>query len=448
MPTKIIENGRIDLDVRDWPSGDDVEPLTLQYDGDAVVNITNDDNLSQSNQIFITRSNDAGTTTFNIGDNAKVAIGGDRGSSALDLQDRTYNFNLGDGAELDLKAVLGETFRDPMDPIDYDPVNNPDITMPTKDETSIRPTINIDMGEGHNSTLILPDYSEQNVWINIVGLSPGDQIISPLAETTSRYTENDAGNIEPGADKHLTLDVYSEATGSRPMYDLNIGNAISTDFRVSNIEPDQGGGISLTYACYMKGTHIRTPEGEVKVETLKSGDRVLTASGGVAIVKWLGYRTLYKSKIPEKDRKRAFPILFKQGCISDNVPHRDLVMSPGHHVYFDGNLVPAMILVNGKSIVQQFQMQSFQYFHVELEQFDILLAEGVPAESYVDTGNRNMFQNAREVAMNPDFGPATGRLDVPGVTVVRKGPVVEAIQAKLLERANWMHMSEAQKRSA
>lgn len=448
MPTATVENGRIDLDVKDWPSGDDTEPLTLQYDGDAIVNITNNDELSQINNIFITRSNDTGTTTFNIGDNAKVAIGGDRGSDALDLQDRTYNFNLGDGAELDLKAVLGETFRDPMDPLDYDPVNNPDITMPTKDETSIRPTININMGEGHNSTLILPDYSEQNVRINIFGLSPGDQIISPLTETTSRYTENDAGNIEPGADKHLTLDVYSEATGSRPMYDLNIGDAISTEFRVSNIEPDHGGGISLTYACFLKGTYIATPDGEIKVENLKAGDTVITAKGGVAIVKWLGYRTLYKNRIPEKDAKRAFPILFRKGCIADNVPHRDLVMSPGHHVFFDGSLVPAMALVNGISIVQQFDMQSFQYFHVELEQFDILLAEGVPAESYVDTGNRNMFQNAHEVAMNPDFGPAEGRPVVPGVTVARKGPVVEAIRAKLLERANWMRVPETQERSA
>lgn len=52
-----------------------------------------------------------------------------------------------------------------------------------------------------------------------------------------------------------------------------------------------------------------------------------------------------------------------------------------------------MNLVNGESIVQLFDMSSFQYYHVELEQFDILLAEGVPTESYVDTGSRNMFQN-------------------------------------------------------
>lgn len=223
-------------------------------------------------------------------------------------------------------------------------------------------------------------------------------------------------------------------------------NAPNVDESLLRFGTDETGAMTVSYACYLKGTHIATPDGETKVEDLKAGDQVLTASGGIAKVKWLGYRTLYKNSIPEKDAKRAFPILFKKGCIADNVPHRDLVMSPGHHVFFDGNLVPAMVLVNGISIVQQFEMQSFQYFHVELEQFDILVAEGVPAESYVDCGNRNMFQNAHEVAMNPDFGPAEGRPDVPGVAVVRKGPVVEAIRAKLLERANWMQVPEARKR--
>lgn len=205
-------------------------------------------------------------------------------------------------------------------------------------------------------------------------------------------------------------------------------------------------GGTIYYACFLKGTHIATPDGEVKVEILKAGDQVLTAGGSRATVKWIGYRTLFKKRVPEKDAKRAFPVLFKKGSIAHNVPHRDLIMSPGHHISFEGNLVSAMNLVNGKSIVQLFDMPFFQYFHLELERFEILLAEGVPAESYVDTGNRNMFQNAHEVAMNPDFGPATGRPDVPGITVVRKGPKLEAIRAKLLERANWMQVPEDQKR--
>src|SRR5690606_3445342 len=197
-------------------------------------------------------------------------------------------------------------------------------------------------------------------------------------------------------------------------------------------------GGTMTYACFLKGTHIATPEGEKTVESLVAGDKVITASGGVATVKWLGHRTLYKSRIPAKDAVRAFPILFKKDSIASNVPHRDLTLSPGHHVLFNGTLVPAMMRVNGQTIVQQFDTKKFEYFHVELEQFDILLGEGVPAESYVDTGNRNMFQNAAEVAMNPDFGPAEGRPVVEGITVVQQGPVVEAIRKQLLARAEAM----------
>lgn len=285
----------------------------------------------------------------------------------------------------------------------------------------------------------------------------GDTIIDATGLDASslniQYTPSEYGHLTfTGAD-YVEYDqfignslVFKDYQGNI-VGEASIGGQTYDPDMPSYIDPNkfQIDGGTVYYACYLKGTHIATPEGETKVEDLKAGDVVLTASGGTARVKWLGYRTLNKNRIPSKDAKRAYPILFKKGCIANNVPHRDLIMSPGHHVSFDGNLVSAMNLVNGTSIVQLFDMPSFQYFHVELEQFDILLAEGVPAESYVDTGNRNMFQNAREVALNPDFGPATGRPDIPGITVVRKGPILEAIRAKLLERRNWMQAPEIQK---
>ena len=297
-------------------------------------------------------------------------------------------------------------------------------------------------------------------------MPPGQQyVIRGSGDTTIDATGLDADTLdiryEPSEYGHLTFVgatsvdydqwgntlTFKDFSGAIVGKSAIVGQTLDPDFP-DYIDPEkfQIDGGTVYYACYLKGTHIATPEGETKVEDLKAGDKVLTASGGIARVKWLGYRTLYKKRIPEKDARRAFPILFKKGCIAVNVPHRDLILSPGHHVSFNGNLVAAMNLVNGKSIVQQFDMPSFQYFHVELEHFDILLAEGVPAESYVDTGNRNMFGNAHEVAMNPDFGPATGRPDVPGITVVRKGPVLEAIRAKLLERSNWMQLPETHKR--
>src|SRR5690606_37865418 len=222
----------------------------------------------------------------------------------------------------------------------------------------------------------------------------------------------------------------------------DLGSVVAR-FNAEGLDPDlvtfQGG--TMTYACYLKGTHIATPNGEVKVEDLKAGDQVRTASGGVATVKWLGYRSLRKARIPAKDAIRAFPIVFQKGSIADNVPHRDLTVSPGHHMFFDGKLIPAMLLVNGKTITQDFSRQSFEYFHVELDRFDILLAEGAAAESYVDTGNRSMFQNADSVAMNPDFGPAEGRPAIDGIEVLSSGPAVEAVRKRLLKRAEAMTRS-------
>ncbi len=325
-----------------------------------------------------------GTSTLNLGENAHVKI-----SEFFDLSaGQTSNYNLGEGSTLE-----------------YSP---PSIGGGAGNSTTF------DLGGDGTSTLI---YNPGGLQLDlssspkIAGLSAGDQI--------------QVNGATQGAVEGSNL-VFRDDNGRV----VGSFNAEGQDLSKVTFE-----GGKMVYACYLKGTRIATPDGEVQVETLKAGDKVLTAAGGVATVKWLGHRTLYKNRIPAKDAVRAFPILFKKDSIANNVPHRDLTLSPGHHVSFDGTLVPAMMLVNGQTIIQQFNTKVFEYFHVELEQFDIILAEGVPAESYVDTGNRSMFQNAADVAMNPDFGPAEGRPEVEGIKVVQQGPVVEAIRKQLLARA-------------
>src|SRR5690606_6894131 len=275
-------------------------------------------------------------------------------------------------------------------------------------------TVNINM-DGTGSSTLVYDATGVNLNLsgfpNITGVSAGDQI----------QVANAASGEYSGGDL-----IFRDSNGV-------IVGRFNADGLDPNLVTFQGG--TMIYACYLKGTHIATPDGEVKVEDLKAGDKVVTASGGVATVKWLGYRTLRKARIPAKDAIRAFPITFKKDSIANNVPHRDLTLSPGHHLYFDGKLIPAMMLVNGKTVTQDFSRPVFEYFHVELDRFDILLAEGVPAESYVDTGNRHMFQNADTVSLSVDFGPAEGRPDIEGIRVLRSGPEVEVIRKRLLKRA-------------
>jgi len=213
------------------------------------------------------------------------------------------------------------------------------------------------------------------------------------------------------------------------------------NFTQEDVDNINFSGNTVSFACFLRGTLIATPDGERRVESLQPGDRVSTASGRVATVKWIGRRTFYGAHIPEQHAIRAFPVRIVAGALAPNIPTRDLYVSPGHHMYFDGKLIPAMLLVNGKTITQDFSREVFEYFHVELDQFDILLSEGAASESYVDTGNRSMFQNVNCVTLLADFGPPEGRPNIEGIEVVRSGPAVAEVRQRLLKRAEQLTRS-------
>ena len=108
-------------------------------------------------------------------------------------------------------------------------------------------------------------------------------------------------------------------------------------------------------------------------------------------------------------RKDVLPVCIKAGALEDNVPKRDLWISPNHAMYLDGVLIEAKDLVNGGSIVQAESAESIEYYHVELDTHDVLIAEGALAESYIDDDNRLLFHNAheyREKYPDQEIGPA------------------------------------------
>jgi hypothetical protein len=127
----------------------------------------------------------------------------------------------------------------------------------------------------------------------------------------------------------------------------------------------------------------------------------LDAADGLAM-HWTGRRRIDTRHHPRPDLVQ--PVLIRRGAFADGTPHRDLRVSPDHAIHVDGLLVPARLLINGATIVQDRTEACFTYWHVELDRHAVLFAEGLATESYLDTGNRGFFENAAAPrVLHPDL---------------------------------------------
>ncbi|MFY9294997.1 MAG: Hint domain-containing protein [Methylorubrum rhodinum] len=194
-------------------------------------------------------------------------------------------------------------------------------------------------------------------------------------------------------------------------------------------------------ACYVTGTRILTARGSVAVEDLAVGDLAVTASGEERPVRWIGHQT-----VRCRGRAAFLPVRIAAGAFGEGRPARNLMVSPGHTVCVDvlGEvLIPAIRLVNGTTVAQV-PVEKVTYWHVELESHDILLAEGLPAESYLDMGNRAFFEGA-SIGIEPDAPVGHNASDFCR-PFLEAGPLVEAVRTRLEDRAvalGWRKVEEA-----
>ena len=167
--------------------------------------------------------------------------------------------------------------------------------------------------------------------------------------------------------------------------------------------------ITSNVVCFAGGTRILTSNGESSVESLVPGDRVLTLSEGELTerpIRWIGRRRI--DIAGHKAPQHVAPVRIRRGAIADNAPHTDLLVSPDHAIFVNGMLICARQLINGATIRQENGWTAIEYFHIELDAHAILFAEGLPAESYLDSGNRGFFVNAAEpLVLHPDLRHTT-----------------------------------------
>jgi autotransporter passenger strand-loop-strand repeat protein len=201
----------------------------------------------------------------------------------------------------------------------------------------------------------------------------------------------------------------------------------STPFSIVDV-----GGAPDMMPCFAAGTRLLTPRGEVAVEALSVGDLLVTVREGgapTARIIWTGRRTLDLRRHAQPARVR--PVRIMAGALGNGVPERDVRVSPNHAIYLDGALFEAIALVNGLTIIQESNAGFVTYHHVELAQHDIVLAEGMATESFLDTGSKPMFEApGQPMALHPVWHTPAGATTC--APLHREGAKLAEVQARLL----------------
>ena len=272
-------------------------------------------------------------------------------------------------------------------------------------------------------TIALKDPAASNA-AAILGLAAGDTLEVP-GSSVSDVTG-------------IGTDTLSITTDAGTYVFNNVTNASAAPTRYTATHDATTGLEAVTMACFAAGTHIATDHGMVTVETLRERDRVRTLlDGALRPIVWLGHRRVDCRRHP--DPRQVWPIRIAANAFAPGQPRRDLWVSPDHALFVDGVLMPARYLVNRGTVSQQ-PRDVITYWHIELSEHTVLSAEDLPAESYLDTGNRAAFANGGSV-----IGPQAefthhvreARCCAP---LVVTGPKLAAAKRRLNERSKALRL--------
>ena len=266
----------------------------------------------------------------------------------------------------------------------------------------------------------------------INGFTAGDQIdfqiTYPFVESTPQATESYNSSthvLTLQLDAQQTVNLTFDGTFTQSDFVLTSTGGAEGEFDLTTTST------ANALPCYCPGTLIMAEQGEIAVEHLSIGSRVVTASGSLEPIRWIGRRS-YTPRFAAGDRD-LWPVCITAGALADGVPRRDLWVSPLHAMYLDGVLIPAGQLVNGTTIVQSVPNGPLHYIHIELAEHNVIWAEGAAAETFIDDMGRGMFHNGAEYRVlygdEPSCAPAyyASRLD--------QGHQVEAVRRRIAQRS-------------
>ena len=219
------------------------------------------------------------------------------------------------------------------------------------------------------------------------------------------WSKSNTQFLQSGIDTYTQICALS-GNGNYQVIIENTGGIFINSLNMAGSGPDP--------VCFAKGTYILTNKGYVLIENLKMGDTLITC-GKIANNDILDKKisnalvnTSLKHDFPtqqiqwishfemSKLSQNSYPILFKKGCIDKwkKIPSMDLRVSPEHSVCIKNRMIPAKNLINGTTIYQDTSFETITYYHIEMPYHCAIISNGLLTESYLDTGNRGIFNPA------------------------------------------------------
>lgn len=244
--------------------------------------------------------------------------------------------------------------------------------------------------------------------------------------------------------------------GPRTLEFLRLNETYTSNSTTTTVSDTQSSGSrdTLTAACYCKGTLIETEFGMVAIEDLQLNDNVVTVDGQKPVT-WLGHSTINCELQVHPDK--AYPIQIMKDAFGAGMPQRDLFVSPDHSIYIENVMIPAYCLLNGITIKQDQREKLVTYYHVELPSHSAIYAEGLPAESYLETSeaNRHFFTDSSAKSsvtkIDAQYPPCPS--DTPAwkhiwntqgfAKLTQDGLVLDKVNKMLLDRAELLMSKQA-----
>lgn len=173
------------------------------------------------------------------------------------------------------------------------------------------------------------------------------------------------------------------------------GNGFDGQIQLYNADDNTYANINYTnieeiIPCFTPGTLIATPRGEMKVEELQVGDKVITRDNGLQAIRWIGRKTLSAAEL--STREELNPILIRKGALGAGLPERDMLVSPNHRMLVSNEKAALLfeeyeVLVAAKHLtrmegVDRVEASSVTYIHVMFDRHEVVLSDGTWSESF------------------------------------------------------------------